>query len=588
MSRKDQVLRTAAYNGDLESVQKVIAEGVDVNIKGSQFKQTALQLATREGHEKIVAELLKAKADVNLTTTGGYTALHIAAQKGHEVMVPWLIDAGAKVNATTVFQEGLTPLHLSARFGHRGTAEELIKADADVNARDNEGSTPLHLAARYGRPTCVPALLQAGADVRIKDGGGRTAEDLAADEKCNTRDREHVLQGRKEVLKALKGEPIADDMLESKPTAVVKPAQKKRKRKKKKEPAVQTSQEPQNQETEQQEDSDSEGSYVQPVIFISYQWDIQADVKVQGSYVQPVIFISCQWDIQADVVHLWDRLEQAQEGSYVQPVIFISYQWDIQADVVHLRDRLERFVRPASDLHQLPVGHPVRCGSSPDLNTESKYVSVSFVSNSEFVSSIFPPEGSYVQPVIFISYQWDIQADVVHLRDRLEQAGYPCWMDIGQMGGGDALYEEIDTGMRESKVVISCLTPNYISSKNCSMEVNLASDLGKPLIPIIFQQVDWPPRGSMGPIFAGHLYIDLTCDGGGHGGGGINASIATKQQEILSRIQLKLRPAGKLKKRAAAPESQEPGVEGMEIKSGPQENPVNTQAEQKSRSCVLI
>ncbi|CAH1256354.1 ANK3 [Branchiostoma lanceolatum] len=451
MSRKDQVLRTAAYNGDLESVQKVIAEGVDVNIKGSQFKQTALQLATREGHEKIVAELLKAKADVNLTTTGGYTALHIAAQKGHEVMVPWLIDAGAKVNATTVFQEGLTPLHMSARFGHRGTAEELIKADADVNARDNEGSTPLHLAARYGRPTCVPALLQAGADVRIKDGGGRTAEDLAADEKCNSRDREHVLQGRKEVLKALKGlmntlcsEPIADDMLESKPTAMVKTAQKKRKRKKKKEPAVQTSQEPQNQETTQQEDSDS---------------------------------------------------------------------------------------------------------------------------------------GSYVQPVISISYQWDIQADVVRLRDRLEQAGYPCWMDIGQMGGGDALYEEIDTGMRESK--------------NCSMEVNLASDLGKPLIPIIFQQVDWPPRGSMGPIFAGHLYIDLTCEGGGHGGGGINASIATKQQEILSRIQLKLRPAGKLKKRAAAPESQEPeiqdpGVEEMEINSGPQENPVNTQAEQRSRSCVLI
>ncbi|KAI8512896.1 hypothetical protein Bbelb_095350 [Branchiostoma belcheri] len=404
MPRKDQVLREAAYNGDLEAVQKVIAEGVDVNIKGSQFKQTALQLATREGHEKIVAELLKAKADINLTTTvmdrrssfmlsyhfllgpprgfgpstssGGYTALHIAAQKGHEVIVPWLIHAGAKVNATTVFQESLTPLHLSARFGHRGTAEELIKADADVSARDNEGSTPLHLAARYGRPSCVPVLLQAGADLRVKDGGGRTAEDLAADEKCNTRDRELVLQGRKEVLKALKGEPP-------------------------------------DQGTQKQEESDS--------------------------------------------------------GE------------------------------------------------------------------------------SYVEPVVFISYQWDIQSDVVQLRDRLEEAGYPCWMDIGQMGGGDALYEEIDTGMREAKVVVSCLTPKYIASKNCSMEVNLANDLGKPLIPIIFQPVDWPPRGSMGPILAGHLYIDLTSEGGGHGGGGLHASIANKQQEILSRIQQKIRPTGRLR-----------------------------------------
>ncbi|KAI8481714.1 hypothetical protein Bbelb_405510 [Branchiostoma belcheri] len=412
MPRKDQVLREAAYNGDLEAVQKVIAEGVDVNIKGSQFKQTALQLATREGHEKIVAELLKAKADVNLTTTGGYTALHIAAQKGHEVIVPWLIHAGAKVNATTVFQESLTPLHLSARFGHQETAEELIKADADVNARDNEGSTPLHLAARYGRPSCVPVLLQAGADLRVKDGGGRTAEDLAADEKCNTRDRELVLQGRKEVLKALKGEPP-------------------------------------DQGTQKQEESDS--------------------------------------------------------GE------------------------------------------------------------------------------SYIEPVVFISYQWDIQSDVVQLRDRLEEAGYPCWMDIGQMGGGDALYEEIDTGMREAKVVVSCLTPKYIASKNCSMEVNLANDLGKPLIPIIFQPVDWPPRGSMGPILAGHLYINLTWRG--QGGGGLHASIANKQQEILSRIQQKIRPLGRPRKRAGvATATQEPGVEEMELNSGPQ-----AEHEQRtSRSCVII
>ncbi|XP_019639774.1 PREDICTED: ankyrin repeat and death domain-containing protein 1A-like [Branchiostoma belcheri] len=450
MPRKDQVLREAAYNGDLEAVQKVIAEGVDINIKGSQFKQTALQLATREGHEKIVAELLKAKADVNLTTTGGYTALHIAAQKGHEVIVPWLIHAGAEVNATTVFQESLTPLHLSARFGHHGTAEELIKADADVNARDNEGSTPLHLAARYGRPSCVPVLLQAGADVSVKDGGGRTAEDLAADEKCNTRDRELVLQGRKEVLKALKGEPIDDTVVESKTPAQVKAAQKKRKRKKKK-PAGQIVQEPPDQGTQKQEESDS--------------------------------------------------------GE------------------------------------------------------------------------------SYIEPVVFISYQWDIQSDVVQLRDRLEEAGYPCWMDIGQMGGGDALYEEIDTGMREAKVVVSCLTPKYIASKNCSMEVNLANDLGKPLIPIIFQPVDWPPRGSMGPILAGHLYIDLTCEGGGHGGGVLHASIANKQQEILSRIQQKIRPTGRPRKRAGvATATQEPGVEEVEQNSGPQAEP-----EQKSsRSCVII
>lgn len=35
---------------------------------------------------------------------------------------------------------------------------------------------------------------------------------------------------------------------------------------------------------------------------------------------------------------------------------------------------------------------------------------------------------------------------------KLEDKGYRCWMDIGQMRGGDRMNTEIDAGIRASKV----------------------------------------------------------------------------------------------------------------------------------------
>lgn len=34
----------------------------------------------------------------------------------------------------------------------------------------------------------------------------------------------------------------------------------------------------------------------------------------------------------------------------------------------------------------------------------------------------------------------------------MEKSGYSCWMDIGQMGGGDFLSAKIDQGIRNCKV----------------------------------------------------------------------------------------------------------------------------------------
>ncbi|XP_070570166.1 uncharacterized protein [Ptychodera flava] len=119
-----------------------------------------------------------------------------------------------------------------------------------------------------------------------------------------------------------------------------------------------------------------------------------------------------------------------------------------------------------------------------------------------------PPEFTHPPPV-FISYQWDHQSAVKTLKEHLENAGYECWMDIGQMGGGDKLYEKIDEGMRGAKVVLSMVTGKYSQSKNCNHEVNLASLLNKPIIPLLLEDVAWPPAGPMSVLFSQLLYINF-------------------------------------------------------------------------------
>ncbi|KAH3853811.1 hypothetical protein DPMN_096346 [Dreissena polymorpha] len=110
-------------------------------------------------------------------------------------------------------------------------------------------------------------------------------------------------------------------------------------------------------------------------------------------------------------------------------------------------------------------------------------------------------------PPIFLSYQWGMQEEVKLLKQHLLMAGFECWMDIGQMGGGDKLFNKIDDGIRAAKVVISCTTEKYAQSPNCNREVNLAVNLGKSIIPLLMEKMDWPPKGSMGPIFSEYLFI---------------------------------------------------------------------------------
>ena len=151
-------------------------------------------------------------------------------------------------------------------------------------------------------------------------------------------------------------------------------------------------------------------------------------------------------------------------------------------------------------------------------------------------------------PQVMISYQWDRQADIVKLYNHLTQLGYRCWLDIFQMGGGDSLFEKIDTGIRNAKCVIACVTPKYIKSINCRREMSLADALTKPIVPLLLEDTDtWPPPGPMALVFTDKSYLDFRQTNENVQDNDIRASeelkkLHTKLKQIIPEVQIEKAP----------------------------------------------
>jgi len=219
-------LMKAVQDEDVAAVQRLLAEGADVNDGGeSQGNWTPLQGAVIRGNAQIVKILLDRGANLNVRDKYGHTPLHDAAFGGHADVAGLLLEKGADVNAKN--RMGCTPLHRAADRGelevaqvllakgadpncetgagrtpldeavfgsHKEMAALLLEKGADVNGGRRGGDTPLHSAALYGDAGMVELLLSKNADVNSKDARGHTALNIAEElheEECARVLREH-------------------------------------------------------------------------------------------------------------------------------------------------------------------------------------------------------------------------------------------------------------------------------------------------------------------------------------------------------------------------------------------------------------
>jgi ankyrin repeat protein len=205
MEDGDRAILHAAWDGNLEIVQYLVAHGADVNAWSQG--DTAIDRAACNGHQDIydylypmldedtrryadkhgpknLANAIKRKArEANkLNEKLGDAALY-----GKTNQVQRFLTAGADPNAIT--ESGKTPLMYAAMYGHKGAIEALLNAGADPNVAGDEdgeeGQTALMCIASSffasNRAEVIRLLVDRGADPDQQDDQGQTALMIAGE-----------------------------------------------------------------------------------------------------------------------------------------------------------------------------------------------------------------------------------------------------------------------------------------------------------------------------------------------------------------------------------------------------------------------
>lgn len=175
-------LHAAAATGDAATAARLIATGVNVNVRDS-YRRTPLHVATFAKQRDIITLLAKAGADLNTQERDRYDAVTIASVADDVETLRLLLKLGATAKAITSRYDG-TALIAAAHLGHDEVVKALIAAGAPLDHINNLGWTALIEAIVLGKggprhTETLRALVQAGANVNIADRNRVTPLQLA-------------------------------------------------------------------------------------------------------------------------------------------------------------------------------------------------------------------------------------------------------------------------------------------------------------------------------------------------------------------------------------------------------------------------
>ncbi len=167
----NQPLMAAVVVGDVAGVRDALAAGAHVDerspmLGGFNDDHTPLLVAARDGHTEIVAELLRAGADVNaVEPTFMAVPLHKAVYNGHTEITRLLVEQPGALLDFQGATNGYTPLHDALWHGFAECSDLLVRAGARLDLRGHDGLLPLDLAVTaLGPDHPVTALIRERMD----------------------------------------------------------------------------------------------------------------------------------------------------------------------------------------------------------------------------------------------------------------------------------------------------------------------------------------------------------------------------------------------------------------------------------------
>jgi ankyrin repeat protein len=121
-------LHTAAWHGQLKFIKQLQRQGMCLNAKASHDGCTPLHLAAWNNQLDVVKYLLAHTKAINVRNYDGFTALHLAAKAQHAKIVALLIEAGAQQSVDNL---GRTPLQLAKLYQYY-QADTVLRASQRI------------------------------------------------------------------------------------------------------------------------------------------------------------------------------------------------------------------------------------------------------------------------------------------------------------------------------------------------------------------------------------------------------------------------------------------------------------------------